>query len=120
MKILSIDAWASDGGWDWNAWYTVGEISKEEFEKLDTDKKVLSYMRREGYINTSNKRKVYVNDDQHNLVITERKPDEQVHAETSYKAQQEAAKLFKVKKSYQVTVVLAEKDGEQVTHLPLM
>lgn len=44
----------------------------------------------------------------------------EVYADSSYKAQQEAAKLFKAKKSYQVTVVLAEKAGEQVTHLPLM
>ena len=42
-----------------------------------------------------------------------------VYAETSYKAQQEAAKIFKAKKDYQVTVVLCEKDGEQVTHIPV-
>ena len=42
----------------------------------------------------------------------------EVYAETSYKAQQEAAKLFKAKKSYEVTVVLAEKDGEDVVHRP--
>ena len=49
----------------------------------------------------------------------------EVYAETIYKAQLEAAKQFKAKKSYQVTVVLCEKNatpdspGEQVTHLPL-
>lgn len=40
----------------------------------------------------------------------------EVYAESSYKAQQEAAKQFKAKKSYEVTVVLAEKDGKEVTH----
>lgn len=40
----------------------------------------------------------------------------EVHAETLYEAQQKAAKLLGAKKSYEVTVVLAEKDGEQVTH----
>jgi hypothetical protein len=40
----------------------------------------------------------------------------EVFAETSYKAQLEAAKLFKARKSYDVTVVLCEKDGEQVIH----
>lgn len=41
----------------------------------------------------------------------------EVHAETSYKAQIQAAVQFKAKKSFDVTVVLAEKDGEQVVHL---
>lgn len=40
----------------------------------------------------------------------------EVHAETSFKAQEIAAKKFKARKSYDVTVMLCEKDGEQVTH----
>ena len=40
----------------------------------------------------------------------------EVYAETKYAAQQEAAKQFKAKKSYDVTVVLAEKDGQEVIH----
>jgi hypothetical protein len=40
----------------------------------------------------------------------------EVYAETSYKAQMKAAELFKAKKSYDVTVMLAEKNGETVTH----
>lgn len=40
----------------------------------------------------------------------------EVYAESSYGAQQEAAKLFKARKSHEVTVVLCERDGEQVTH----
>ena len=42
----------------------------------------------------------------------------EVHANTSYEAQQRAAAMFKVKpnKAYEVTVVLAERDGQQVTH----
>ena len=42
----------------------------------------------------------------------------EVYAESSYQAQQKAAAIFKTKKSYEVTVVIAEKDGEQVTHSP--
>ena len=41
--------------------------------------------------------------------------DIEVHAESSYKAQLEAAKVFKAKKGYQVSVVLCEKNGQQVT-----
>ena len=42
----------------------------------------------------------------------------EVYAETSYQAQEKAAVMFKVKpaKSYDVTVVLAERNGEQVVH----
>ncbi len=35
-----------------------------------------------------------------------------VYAETSFKAQQEAAKQFKAKKSYEVTVCLCETDTD--------
>lgn len=44
--------------------------------------------------------------------------EKEVYAKSSYEAQQKAAKLFGAKKSYDVTVVLAEKNGEQVTHSP--
>lgn len=42
----------------------------------------------------------------------------EVDADTSYQAQQAGAVFFKVKagKSYMVTVVLCERDGDQVTH----
>lgn len=40
----------------------------------------------------------------------------QVQAESSYKAQQLAAQQFKARKSYDVTIVLVAKDGEQVSH----
>ena len=38
----------------------------------------------------------------------------EVMAESSYKAQLEAARVFKAKKSYQVSVVICEKNGQQV------
>lgn len=41
----------------------------------------------------------------------------EVQAETSYKAQLKAAEIFRAKKSYEVTVVLCETNGEQVTHV---
>lgn len=43
----------------------------------------------------------------------------EVYADTSYEAQKKAALQFKAKKSYDVTVKLATKDGEQVVHKPL-
>jgi len=73
MKILSIDAWAEpEGGWTWNAWYNVGEISKEEFEKLNTNRKILKWFRDEGYLKPTSGGLCGVYDDQHNITITER------------------------------------------------
>lgn len=43
----------------------------------------------------------------------------EVQAKSSYEAQQIAVKFFKAKKAHHVTVVLAEKDGEQVVHNPM-
>lgn len=40
----------------------------------------------------------------------------EVHAQTSYEAQQIAARQFKARKAYEVHVVLAERDGQQVVH----
>ena len=41
----------------------------------------------------------------------------EVHAMTKLEAQTLAAAHFKARKPYDVTVMLAEKDGEQVTHV---
>ena len=40
----------------------------------------------------------------------------EIMANTSYEAQQKSAKEFKAKKSYEVTVMLAEINGKQYTH----
>ena len=37
-------------------------------------------------------------------------------ANTSYEAQTMAVTTFRARKAYEVTVVLAERDGQQVTH----
>ncbi len=39
-----------------------------------------------------------------------------VSAKSSYQAQQIAAEKFKARKSYDVTVMLCEKDGAQIVH----
>ena len=44
----------------------------------------------------------------------------EVYASSSFVAQQKAAKAFKAKKSYEVTVVLCERpDGSEVVHVPV-
>ena len=42
----------------------------------------------------------------------------EVYAASSYEAQVKAAALFKAKKAYEVSIVLCELQGEQVTHTP--
>ena len=41
----------------------------------------------------------------------------EVYANTGLEAQTKASELFKAKKRYEVTVVLCEKNGEQVVHI---
>lgn len=43
----------------------------------------------------------------------------EVYSDSSYHAQLKCAAENKIKKSYDITVVLAEKDGKEVTHTPL-
>jgi hypothetical protein len=73
MKILSIDAWAEPEGWTWNAWYHVGDISKEDFEKLKTDKQIAVWMEEHGFTTTSDMRRILIFDDGYNVVLCERK-----------------------------------------------
>ena len=70
MKVLSIDAWGNkEGGYEWNNWFTVGEISKEEFEKLKTDKDFRLWFKRNGYTTNAIARQSFVDDDLYNIVI---------------------------------------------------
>ncbi len=43
----------------------------------------------------------------------------EVMASTTYEAQKKASVILKAKRSYEVTVILCEKSGEQVVHAPL-
>ena len=42
----------------------------------------------------------------------------EVYAESTYEAQKKCALENKIKKSYEISVYLAEKNGEQITHVP--
>lgn len=42
----------------------------------------------------------------------------ETEADTSYEAQKQLATILKAKNSWEVSVTLAEKDGEQVVHVP--
>ena len=70
MKILSIDAWGNEEeGYEWNAWFDIGNITKEEFETLKSDEDFIEFFCQGGYINEDSKTKVLVEDDQYNIVL---------------------------------------------------
>ena len=41
----------------------------------------------------------------------------EVYADTTYQAQLKAAEILKVRKSFEITVVLCEINGETITHV---
>lgn len=45
--------------------------------------------------------------------------EETIEANTTYEAQIKYADKYKVKKSYEITVILLEKQGKEVIHEPL-
>lgn len=71
ITILSIDAWASPSGWDWNAWYKIGTIESETLDTLDSDAKILEWLTTEGYLKPGLElgKTVEIVDDQYNIVI---------------------------------------------------
>lgn len=57
-RVLSIDAWRNEGGWEWNAAYTAGEYAKEDIPQ--TNRKLLKWLRDEGFLTEFSKGKVRV------------------------------------------------------------
>ena len=43
----------------------------------------------------------------------------ETYADTTYEAQQIIAREQNIKKAWQITIMLAEKNGEQVVHTPM-
>lgn len=79
MRILSIDAWGNaDDGYDWNAWYKVGEISKGEFERIELEEGFLNWFIGEGYVDE--KYPLEIEDDEHNIIIVDKETREPLFA----------------------------------------
>lgn len=72
VSILSIDAWHDGEGWTWNQWWKVGEIDLATLATLTNNRKILRYMRAEGYLSADSAGLCAVNNNQYNLVICER------------------------------------------------
>ena len=81
MKVLSIDAWGNKAeGYQWNQWFTVGEISKEDFENLKIDKDYAVWFFENDFTNTADMRRILIEDDQYNIVICEKKTGQPLFA----------------------------------------
>ena len=72
MRLLSIDAWREENGFVWNDWFKIGDIEKADFEKLNTNRKLIKYMRDNGYLGPNSQGLVSVNDDGYNVTFCER------------------------------------------------
>ena len=69
-RILSIDVWCNgDGGYDWNQWWHVGVIDEPDTRSTRT---LLRRLRLDGFLSWESCGRVYVEDDQYNLVVCER------------------------------------------------
>lgn len=78
LKVLSIDAWRYDGGWNWNQWYLLSTTVPENI--IDNNRKLLNYLRAHGVLGEGSKGRVAVEDDQHNKVIVDKNTFEPLYA----------------------------------------
>jgi hypothetical protein len=79
IRILSIDSWRNtEGGWDWNAWYKVGECDSS-ISELPV-RKLLRYMRESGFLSAGSAGSVAIDDDGYNVVIVARGTREPIFA----------------------------------------
>jgi phage antirepressor YoqD-like protein len=78
FKVLSIDAWGSPEGWQWNQWYTVGEIPKECLAWKP--RKLFKWLRENGFLGDKSAGKISWEDDQYNIVIKEKSNDRPLFA----------------------------------------
>ena len=81
MRVLSIDAWGNkEEGYHWNQWFTVGEIPKEAFETLKTDKDYAIWFFDNGFTSSADMRRILIDDDQYNIVLCDKKTGQPLFA----------------------------------------
>ena len=73
MRILSIEAWKDEFGWVWNDWYKIGSISTQELQKLNTNRKLIRYMREAHYLSHYSKGRISINYTDESTILFENK-----------------------------------------------
>jgi phage antirepressor YoqD-like protein len=71
LRILSIDAWANENGWDWNSCFKVGEFPAEKIDM--TNRQLIKWFRDNEFISRDSQGLVAIEDDQYNIILTERR-----------------------------------------------
>lgn len=80
FDLLSIDAWRDpDGGWQWNAWYTVEKGLVFAHDRI-TPRCILAALRRWDFLTEESKGKLYIEDDGYNIQILLRNTHEPIFA----------------------------------------
>lgn len=87
MRVLSIDAWRdAEGGWTWNNWHARGTVTRREFARECNHytragvRRTLRWFRENGYLSAESAGRVALEDDGHNLVVTDRATGEPLFA----------------------------------------
>ena len=70
VKVLSVDAWRDGSGWTWNNWHTIGEVPL--YVCAYKPRKLLQYMRDEGFLSKGSQGKGEVIDDGYNVTLCDR------------------------------------------------
>jgi len=70
-ELLSVDAWRDDCSWTWNAWYS---LEKDIYiaDSETTPRKLLSTLRKWGFLTAQSKGRLSIDDDGYNLVIQDK------------------------------------------------
>ena len=75
--LLSIDAWKTEDGWDWNQWF---KVEQDIYFHEPSTRLVLKKMREWDYLTKESIGKLEVYDDGYNLVIQNRLTQEPIYA----------------------------------------
>ena len=67
LQVYIIDACRDEGGWYWNQWFKRGTIPEDVL--ITTNRKLLSYLRKEGFISFYSKGRVALENDGINIVV---------------------------------------------------
>lgn len=79
VPLLSVDAWRDVGGsWTWNQWHRVGDVPRAWCDL--SPRALLRALRDAGYLRKDSAGRCAVEDDQHNVVITQRATGMPVYA----------------------------------------
>lgn len=78
-RVLSIDAWRYDGGWQWNQWYLAGHVYRHDIDG-QSNRHILRVLREAGMLSQQSAGRLRIEDDQYNLVVCDRSNGEPVCA----------------------------------------